>query len=301
MLESRAYNDDDLPALQEALARWRTEAGLSGYCHVGDLPHRIYTELSGAHPVGELVRVWADSDGVAGFAICGRFGTSFDVFVRPEWRGGAAELAMLRTAYDVTKHVMVAASKGNTWAISDVFGDDDVRARQLEELGFERYRVWDHVTTRELTDLPDAALPEGFTLRHAEYADADRLAAVRNESFDEAWSGEQLHDQVLTKPGYRPERELVAVAPDGRFAAYTVTWLDPVNLVGHFEPVGTSSAFRRLGVARALMCHGLAELQRAGMRTATVSHDATNAAARALYTGLGFVQTYETHGYRRAE
>lgn len=292
--------DADLPRLQEALAQWRRQAGLPGCCHVGDLAHRIYEGLHG--PVlGDVVRVWEDADGVAAVALCGRFDTSFDLFTRPALRGTEAELAMLARAYRVTRDVMVATGHGNTWAISDVYGDDEVRARQLARLGFERYRKWDHVTARPLAELPVAELPAGFTVRAATYTDADRLAAVRNESFGTSWTGRELSDGVLFRPGYRPERELVVVAPGGRFAAYTVTWLDELNRVGHFEPVGTSDAFRRLGLARALMCRGLAELHRAGMRTATVEHDATNAAAAALYAGLGFVTEHETYGHRRVE
>jgi mycothiol synthase len=36
-----------------------------------------------------------------------------------------------------------------------------------------------------------------------------------------------------------------------------------------------------------------------GMETARVEHDAENAAASALYRGLGFIKKYETLGYRR--
>ena len=79
----RPYADADLPRLQAALAGWRREAGPCGYCHVGDLAFRIYEELRGRRPVGELVQVWEDGGAVAGVAICPRFGWAFDVFVSP--------------------------------------------------------------------------------------------------------------------------------------------------------------------------------------------------------------------------
>jgi mycothiol synthase len=65
--------------------------------------------------------------------------------------------------------------------------------------------------------------------------------------------------------------------------------------------VGTHRAFRRRGLGRGLLLHGLRELRRLGMESATVQHDAANLAARDLYRGLGFERRFETFGYRRAE
>jgi mycothiol synthase len=86
-LADRPYVDGDLPLLQSAMAGWRREVGLCGYCHVGDLPHRIYGGLRGRHPVGDLVRIWEDSAGVAGIAVALRFGLAFDAFM-PHTCGG---------------------------------------------------------------------------------------------------------------------------------------------------------------------------------------------------------------------
>ena len=71
-----------------------------------------------------------------------------------------------------------------------------------------------------------------------------------------------------------------------------------MNLVGLFEPVETREDFRRLGLARAVMTEGLHRMRAAGMRTAQVEHDITNAAAAALYESLGFTVAYETAGFR---
>jgi ribosomal protein S18 acetylase RimI-like enzyme len=92
---------------------------------------------------------------------------------------------------------------------------------------------------------------------------------------------------------------VVAVAPDGTVASFGIVWFDDVNSVGQFEPVGTHEAFRRLGLARAVMARGLEVMARRGMTSAKVEYDATNAPAHALYTGLGFAKKYETWGFRR--
>ncbi len=88
-----------------------------------------------------------------------------------------------------------------------------------------------------------------------------------------------------------------SLSENGTVARATI-WFDDVNLVGLFEPVETDEDFRRLGLARAVMTEGLHRMRAAGMRTAQVEHDITNAAAAALYESLGFTVAYETAGFR---
>ena len=144
--------------------------------------------------------------------------------------------------------VRAAASRGSE---TDVSTCDSVRIDLLGRIGFEQYRVWDHIRTRSLDNLPDVRLPDGFS-----------LAEVRT-------------------------------------VARATTWLDELNGVGLFEPVETDEGFRRLGLARAVMTEGLHRMRAAGMRTARVEHDVTNAAAAALYESLGFSVAFETVGFRR--
>jgi mycothiol synthase len=296
----RPYTDDDLPRLQAALASWIAEAGGCGYYHVGNLPHWIYETLRG-RPVGELVRVWQEGEQIIGVSISGLFDAAFQVFASPPHRGGEAETAMLELAAETTGRVARSSAPGETSVGTDVFGCDSTRQRLLEQLGFARYRVWDHIAERGLGGaLPHTPLPPGFRIRPATLDDYGQLAQARNETFGGGWAPEEYRDSVMRKPGYWPERELVAVAPDGRVAAFTVIRLDDTNKVGQFEPVGTVPAFHRRGLARALMAHALADMRRRGMATATVSYDATNLPAAALYGSLGFAVRYETLGYRRA-
>ena len=70
-------------------------------------------------------------------------------------------------------------------------------------------------------------------------------------------------------------------SPRNGTAARATIWFDEVNLVGLFEPVETDEGFRRRGLARAVMTEGLHRMRAAGMRTAMVEHDITNAAAAA--------------------
>jgi hypothetical protein len=86
----RPYSDTDMPRLQDTVAGWIAEAGSCGYDHIGELPHRIYENLHGRGPVGDLVQLWDDPDGLAGLAISMQMGVAFDVLAAPRLRGGAS-------------------------------------------------------------------------------------------------------------------------------------------------------------------------------------------------------------------
>ncbi|WP_344830185.1 hypothetical protein [Nonomuraea dietziae] len=176
-LSMRPYSDADLPVLQDTFARWIAEAGRCGYDHVGELPHRIYENLRGRRPVGSLVHLWEDASRIVGLAVNLRFGSAFDVFAAPCLRGSPAELRMLRAAYESTAAAMDPAEP---YVLTDLFDCDTTRIGLLEQLGFERFRTWDHVNDRDLgLPLPSPALPEGFRVRSARLEDADRLAVTR--------------------------------------------------------------------------------------------------------------------------
>jgi mycothiol synthase len=288
-----------MPRLQDTVAGWIAEAGRCGYDHIGELPHRIYENLRGRGPVGELVQLWEDADGLAGLAITMRMGVAFDVFAAPRLRGAEPERQMLRAAFQTTARLMGGGAE--PFVLTDVFDCDAERIRLLADLGFEHFRNWDHVRERDLTgSIPDAQASPDFPLRSARLTDAGQLALARNDCFAENWTGEQYRSQVMTKPGYDPAREIVAAAPDGRIAAFAVYWLDFRNQTGHFEPVGTHGQFRRRGLARAVVLHAMKQMQELGMTTVTVNHLADNVPARNLYESIGFIKRHETLGFRRA-
>ena len=176
---------------------------------------------------------------------------------------------------------------------------DSQRIDGLQELGFVQYRQWDFINERPLGDVPTPVLPPGFAIRHATAADFAALAEVRNQTFGAGLRPEDFRRQVMDKPGYDPQREILVVDRSGAVAAFTVIWFDRRNKVGLFEPVGTSPAFQRRGLARAMMCYALGQMRQAGMETAQVEHGIDNQPALALYRSLGFTPKYKTLGFRR--
>lgn len=297
---TRPYTHEDLPRLQAALAGWIQQAGDCGYYHVGNIAHRIYQGFSGHYPVHDLVHIWEEEQEIVGFTYSYVFETAFFAFASPAYRGSSVELAMLQAASDTTLRLMQERKRQEESVITDVYNCDQVRIDLLTQLGFTHDRMWDYITERTLTELiPAPVLPNGFLIRAARMDDCAQLAAIRNNAFGGEWTAAAYRDNVMRSPHYEPENEIVVVAPDGRLAAFTLIWLDHVNKIGLFEPVGTHSDFRRLGLGRAMMLYGLAQMQRRGMERAAVEHLAENRPARELYMSLGFQKKYETLGFKK--
>jgi len=300
-MQTRFYLDSDLPRLQATVAAWIADAGACGYYHPGNIAHRIYEGFGNGQVRHELVQLWLTGEEIVGFAYHGVFDAGFFVFTCPRYRGRAAERQMVRAASAATRRYLKRIGREDQPVITDVYDCDQPRIDLLTELGFVPYRTWDYITTRPLTaPIPAPRLPDGFTIRGATVDDCAQLAAIRTNTFGGDWRAASYRAQVMQQPGYRPEHELVVVAPDGRFAAFTVIRLDEVNQVGLFEPVGTHSDFRRLGLASALLVHGLRVMQQQGMAWAMIEHAAENLPARDLYRTLGFVKKYETLGFRES-
>jgi mycothiol synthase len=292
----------DLAAMQAALAGWIMGAGNCGYCHIGDLPHRIYNGLRGRYPTEALVRLWRAGGTVLAFSLSSPRMSGFDAFVSPDHRGGALEREVLTWGYETTRRWMDREGKNDSAVITDVDDGDETRSALLLELGFQPDNApWLVVNERSLDgDLPEIVLPEGYHIRGAVGdEDAEQLAAVHSGAFGSSWTAEIYREEVMHKPGYTPELERVVVAPDGRFAAFCLIWLDERNRLGLFEPVGTHEAFQRMGLGRALLASGLHLMRERGMERAQVCSETDNAASSGLYGAMGFEPLYRVASYLR--
>jgi mycothiol synthase len=78
------------------------------------------------------------------------------------------------------------------------------------------------------------------------------------------------------------------VAPDGRFAAFTLVWYDAAMRMGLFEPVGCDPEFQRRGLARAVMTEGMRRLHALGAARAHVNAWRDDSAGAHAYRAIGF-------------
>lgn len=299
---SRPYQDEDLESLQTALASWIQQQGHdTGYCHVGDIPHRIYNGIRGRVPRGEIIRIWEIRGQIIGIGFAQPYHNGFDAFISPDYYGTELEREIFEWTTETTRQYMNQIGREDKPISADADAEDTNRQNLLKDLNFTQGDNWLNVTLRDLSEpIPDVSLPEGFTIRASTMDDYAQLAAVHVGAFNSSWTPEIYHDEVMCKPGYDPEREMVVVAPDGQFAAFTIYWLDELNKVGLFEPVGTHSDFQRKGLGRALMNHTLRIMQKRGMEKALVCHATDNPASTGLYAAVGFKLHHRVYEYKKA-
>lgn len=158
---------------------------------------------------------------------------------------------------------------------------------QLESRGVaRRLRV-----RSQAPDAPDLA--PGYTVRTTDPddpADCQAIADLLNAAFNRtSHNGAEYRMFTRLAPSFRPELDLVAVAPDGSFGAYVGIPYDEANGRGIFEPVCTHPQHRRLGLALALMQEGLHRLRALGAQDATVETGDMIPANR-LYAAMGFTE-----------
>jgi len=288
---SRLYTGAvDLEAMQNALAKWSQTAGDCIYLHVGDIPHRVYNGMRGRFPVEEIVRIWENQGEIIGFVCCYPYWEAYDALVSPDFRGGDIERELLEWAYKNTRFWMDKIGTGDKPIVTDWMNGDTPRLSLFQELGYQEQRPHGVLTERSLLDpIPESKLSEGYHIRSAAGLDeAGKLAAVHMGAFNSKWTPELYRDEVMSKPGYVVDREMVVVAPDGRFAAFCVYWVDIINGVGYFEPVGTHKDFQRQGIGRALMNHTLRLMRQQGLIRARVIYESGNQVTKNFYTSLGF-------------
>ncbi|RWM24471.1 GNAT family N-acetyltransferase [Mesorhizobium sp.] len=149
---------------------------------------------------------------------------------------------------------------------------------------------WVQFNIRELTDVPDPVLPEGFRFLTA--GDVPPAAAVK--AHRDAWHAsrftEAAFERVRRTWPYRPDLHVLVAAPDGTLAATAIIWLDEATKTAEFEPVGTHRDFRRQGLGTALQLHGMHLARAAGasrMLVACIGAPA-HPAARNMYYSVGF-------------
>jgi len=149
---------------------------------------------------------------------------------------------------------------------------------------------WTQLNERDLTDIEQAMLPDGFRFRTA--AEAGPQAAV--QAHVDAWAPSSYtaegYEGVRRTATYRSDLHVLVQAPDGTMAASTIMWLDEANKTAEFEPVGTHPGYRRLGLGTAMLLYGMYLVREAGATHMTVACAGAlgHREARGLYYGVGF-------------
>jgi len=268
------------------------------YVHRGDFSWWMYHPdvtqwTEGAEPEADFPKrifLWDAGESLLGWCLLTPDGGFLDVFVHPDERGSSLEEAIFAWSENrLTRLAPDLEQISSMW----VRESDRVRADLFHRRGYAASPAFTLYLTRPLTDLePPVQLPPGFALRCIEGPhEAQRRAAAAHAAFASALPIDhhrRRYESFMRSPVYDRTRDLVVIAPDGRVASFCIIWIDDVNKVGLFEPVGTPPEFQGRGLGTSLFQLALERLVELGMRAAIVCPNGDNPRAIQLYESQGF-------------
>jgi mycothiol synthase len=298
------HGSDGLPKILHFVGECNALVDFCGCLHPGDICHFLSNTLRGRSLEKHFYVYESPEEELLGLVLLypARY-HGYDVLVHPHYRSSKLESMLIAWSEQQTQALLQETVSDAAWIGSDVMDCDTKRHDILQAQGYAPSDGPSLIyTTRSLLEpIPESTLPGGFTIRNvAGEHEAEALQAVHAGSFGSKWRpGEYL--QVMRTPGFHLDRELIVVAPDQRFAAFLIYWIDPVSKSGLFEPVGCHQNFQRRGLTRALMYEGMRRMVAHGMTKAIVNHQPAqqNPAAAALYRSVGFTLKYTITDYRK--
>jgi mycothiol synthase len=152
----------------------------------------------------------------------------------------------------------------------------------------------------QLTRMPiQRDLPPGFTCRELAVTDLPSRVSAHIDAFPGDAMAVCDYEALMLCDGYDGALDLVVVDETGEVAAFCTSWFDRANSTGLFEPVGTRRAYRRAGLARAVMSESLRRLRALGAASVVVRVSNQNVAAFAAYQNLGFTIASDTFGFEK--
>jgi mycothiol synthase len=293
-LTSRLYETErDLQQMYDLLMEARSLTNDWHYAHVGELAFNYFMVAIHLNPQ-EHIRLWYDNEKLVGYAILGE-DPAFDWQVSPEYEWSGIETEALMWAEALVDELRKRDEK--QWGGNLVSGsrlDDAKRIAFLEQHGFQYCGDFAEVNMmRSLEEpIPESQLPDGYQVREAsETGEITNRASIHREVWH-PWSVGNVSDddyaRFMQLPGYHHDLDIVTVAPNGVIAAYVNGWIDPVNQIGDFGPVGALEAYRRQGLTRAALLEGLRRMKAYGMNRVCISTGVSNVPAKRLYESIGF-------------
>ncbi|MHA2084932.1 MAG: GNAT family N-acetyltransferase [Candidatus Thorarchaeota archaeon] len=168
---------------------------------------------------------------------------------------------------------------------------DDIRKGVLEELGYENRGVEEHNRIRPIDQaIPEYTLPEGYEIKHVDIMKEflkyrDLQASVFRHMANMTENQARIYS---TAEFYNPELDFVAVDPDGNFTAFCTVRIDPIGKIAEIEPVGTHPDYRKLGLAKAIICEALQRARKYQPSVMVILGAAPTEGATRLYDSIGF-------------
>ena len=179
-------------------------------------------------------------------------------------------------------------------------GNHEAAADLAARYGYAPVReLWKMRMTTAGTDLPDAGLPDGVTLRaFVPGQDEEAWLAVNRAAFaDHPEQGNLTRADLearMAEDWFDPAGFLLAEDAGGRLLGFHWTKVHPQHgphpAIGEVYVVGVAPEAQGMGLGKALTVAGIRHLQEQGLHAVMLYTDAENAPAVSLYRRLGFTR-----------
>ncbi len=179
----------------------------------------------------------------------------------------------------------------------------------VERHGYTPARWFLDMVRPHLDDIEDIPIPAGFEIRPVTREQYPELWRANREAFRDHWGGSDESEAAMTRfleqPDADPTMWLIAWEGD-EIVAGVLNAIHPHENValgvqrGVLDSVFTRRAWRRRGLARALIAQSLLLLRARGMTSAALGVDAENpSGAMGLYENAGFAVDDRFVAYRK--
>ncbi len=299
-ITTHPYSPTDRQRIIDFRRAYTTRENAYDYPTVVDLH-----ELLDASTVQETTRActWEDEGGnIVAFAILALRYCNCYFLIAPQASSDEIEREILGWAEGQLRET------GNCKAIDSPCRDTNAeRVALLERHGFVRQEAQTLYMTRPLFEpIPPAVFPEGFTLRQAAgEQELEAIVALHQAAFGTQNMTIENRRAIMRNPAYIPELDLLLEAPDGTLAAFCYCTIpkEANELSGRNEGeiaiTGTSPAYQKRGLGRAMLLAGLQRLKDFGVETATLGTSSENEGAHSVYFAAGFRVNYRALWYSK--
>jgi mycothiol synthase len=229
--------------------------------------------------------------------------------VDPAYRGRGIGRALLRDNERRARALAATHDVERARVFGSFAAEGRPAARLLEAAGYEIERWFFEMTRPSLDGLVDVPLPDGIELRPITPDQRLALWRANREAFRDHWGGSDESEAAMSRFLDQPNTDpgLWVVAWDGdEIAAGVINGINSEENEalgvqrGWLSSVFTRRAWRRRGLARALIAKSLIVLRDRGMTSAGLGVDADNRqGALRLYEDAGFAVTERFNAWRK--
>jgi len=221
--------------------------------------------------------------------------------VRPESRGNGIGRELFRWQHERALEQFAASdSPMPGWIMVWTDQRATSAARLARRFGYHEARYFLELR-RDLAEPILARELEGFDVVQFDPSMAEAVREARNDAFRDHWGSQPSTKEdwapIVTSEVFRPDLSRVALAPNGDIAGFVLTIVneEDFELQGfssaYLDYVGVPRAYRKRGVAPALLTWALTAAAKAGLDKVVLDVDSDNpSGALGLYNAVGFTE-----------